>query len=335
MTFSQLENLNQAQQEAVNHDLANLLVLAGAGSGKTRVLVNRVAWLLSHHQAEPYNIMVVTFTNKAAKEMSDRLSKMHIADLGSAWIGTFHGIAHKFLRLHYSLAALESNFEVIDSEDQFKIIKRLIKQLNLNEDLFEAKKVQNFINRQKDHGLRSHNLPKIHTKYDRVMFEIYAKYENTCRAQNSVDFAELLLKTYELLRDNTELLQHYQSRFKHFLVDEFQDTNPIQYSFLKLLAVKALSVTAVGDDDQSIYGWRGAKVENIAKYTKEFEDVKVVRLEKNYRSTKTILSAANSIINNNFDRMGKTLWTDAVDGEKIIVYGADNEDDEARGVCLE
>jgi len=334
-TVKHLEQLNQAQQQAVTADLGNLLVLAGAGSGKTRVLVNRFAWLLSQHNSEPYNIMVVTFTNKAAKEMNVRLNKMNLTNISSSWIGTFHGLSHKLLRLHHAAAELNSNFEVIDSEDQLKIIRRLLKQLNIDEDSFEPKKVQNFINRQKDQGLRSNNLPKIYTRYDKIMFELYGHYENACKSQNIVDFAELLLKSYELLRGNSELLQHYQARFKHFLIDEFQDTNPIQYNFLKLLSVNAESITAVGDDDQSIYGWRGAKVENIVKYTKEFFTVKVIRLEKNYRSTKTILSAANAIINNNIDRMGKTLWTDSPQGEPIVLYGALNEEDEALFIVKE
>lgn len=331
-----LTQLNTAQQTAVTAELGNLLVLAGAGSGKTRVLVNRFAWLvLGKHAVEPHNILVVTFTNKAAKEMSDRLHKMSLPSITSAWIGTFHGIAHKFLRLHHAIAGLSNTFEVIDSDDQLKVIRRLIKQLNINEDMFDAKKVQNFINRQKDLGLRSNNLPRITTRYDRIMFEIYGQYEQACVSQNIIDFAELLLKTYELLSHNEELLQHYRARFKHFLIDEFQDTNQIQYNFLKLLSLDAASVTAVGDDDQSIYGWRGAQVENIVKYTKEFKAVNIIRLEKNYRSTKTILSAANAIINNNFDRMGKTLWTDAQEGEKIILYGALNEEDEANFIVSE
>ncbi len=329
MVEKYLEQLNPAQQTAVTAELGNLLVLAGAGSGKTRVLVNRFAWLLAHCNAEPYNVLVVTFTNKAAKEMAIRLNKMNLPSISSSWIGTFHGLAHKMLRLHNKAAGLDNNFEVIDSEDQLKTIRRLVKQLNINEDLFEPKKVQHFINRQKDQGLRSNNLPKIVTKYDRIMFEIYGHYENACNLQNIVDFAELLLRSYELLINNQELLQHYQNRFKHFLIDEFQDTNPIQYNFLKLLSVNAASVTAVGDDDQSIYGWRGAKVENISKYTKEFSTVNIIRLEKNYRSTKIILSAANAIINNNFDRMGKTLWTDSSEGTPIVVYEALNEEDEA------
>ncbi len=330
-----LEQLNQAQQQAVTHDLGNLLVLAGAGSGKTRVLVNRFAWLVCQHQQDPYNIMVVTFTNKAAKEMSNRLNKMDLTNIYNGWIGTFHSLSHKLLRLHNVAAKLGNNFEVIDSEDQLKVIRRLLKQFNIDEDAFEPKKVQNFINRQKDQGLRSNNLPKIQTKYDKIMFELYHHYENSCKSQNVVDFADLLLKSYELLRDNPDLLQHYRARFKHFLIDEFQDTNPIQYNFLKLLSSNAESITAVGDDDQSIYGWRGAKVENIVKYTKEFDTVNVIRLEKNYRSTKTILSAANAIINNNMDRMGKTLWTDAPEGKPIVLYGGLNEEDEALFIVKE
>lgn len=331
-----LDQLNPTQQSAVTAKLGNLLILAGAGSGKTRVLVNRVAWLLlDQYQVDPYNILVVTFTNKAAKEMNIRLNRMSLPNISNAWIGTFHGLSHKFLRLHYLAAGLSNNFEVIDSDDQLKVIKRLVKQLNINEDLFEPKKIQNFINKQKDHGIRSVNLPKISTKYDRIMFEIYNHYENACNAQNIIDFAELLLRTYELLSNNQELLVHYRNRFKHFLIDEFQDTNQIQYNFLKLLSANALSITAVGDDDQSIYGWRGAKVENITKYTKEFNAVNIIRLEKNYRSTKTILSAANAIINNNFDRMGKTLWTDSKEGDAIILYGALNEEDEANFIVTE
>ncbi len=336
MSFAKyLEQLNSAQQSAVTANLGNLLVLAGAGSGKTRVLVNRFAWLLEQHKVEPYNVLVVTFTNKAAKEMNVRLNKMHLPSISTSWIGTFHGLSHKLLRLHYVAAGLGNNFEVIDSEDQLKVIRRLIKQFNINEELFDPKKIQNFINRQKDQGIRSTNLPKISTRYDRIMFEIYGHYENACNAQNIIDFAELLLRSYELLLNNQELLQHYQGRFKHFLIDEFQDTNPIQYNFLKLLSTKAESVTAVGDDDQSIYGWRGAKVENIAKYTKEFSAVNIIRLEKNYRSTKTILSAANAIINNNFNRLGKTLWTDSSQGVPIVLYAALNEEDEARFIIRE
>ena len=336
MSFAKyLEQLNSAQQSAVTANLGNLLVLAGAGSGKTRVLVNRFAWLLEQHKVEPYNVLVVTFTNKAAKEMNVRLNKMNLPSISTSWIGTFHGLSHKLLRLHYVAAGLGNNFEVIDSEDQLKVIRRLIKQFNVNEELFDPKKIQNFINRQKDQGIRSTNLPKISTKYDRIMFEIYGHYENACNAQNIIDFAELLLRSYELLLNNQELLQHYQGRFKHFLIDEFQDTNPIQYNFLKLLSTKAESVTAVGDDDQSIYGWRGAKVENIAKYTKEFSAVNIIRLEKNYRSTKTILSAANAIINNNFNRLGKTLWTDSSQGVPIVLYAALNEEDEARFIIRE
>ncbi len=336
MSFAKyLEQLNSAQQSAVTANLGNLLVLAGAGSGKTRVLVNRFAWLLEQHKVEPYNVLVVTFTNKAAKEMNVRLNKMNLPSISTSWIGTFHGLSHKLLRLHYVAAGLGNNFEVIDSEDQLKVIRRLIKQFNINEELFDPKKIQNFINRQKDQGIRSTNLPKISTRYDRIMFEIYGHYENACNAQNIIDFAELLLRSYELLLNNQELLQHYQGRFKHFLIDEFQDTNPIQYNFLKLLSTKAESVTAVGDDDQSIYGWRGAKVENIAKYTKEFSAVNIIRLEKNYRSTKTILSAANAIINNNFNRLGKTLWTDSSQGVPIVLYAALNEEDEARFIIRE
>lgn len=330
-----LEQLNSAQQQAVTHDLGNLLVLAGAGSGKTRVLVNRFAWLLYQYQQDPYNIMVVTFTNKAAKEMSIRLNGMNLANISRAWIGTFHSLSHKFLRLHHAAAKLDSNFEVVDSEDQLKIIRRLLKQLNVEEAAFDPKKVQNFINRQKDQGIRSSNIPKVHTKYDRFMFELYGHYENACKSQQVVDFAELLLRSYELLRDNQELLVHYRARFKHFLIDEFQDTNPIQYDFLKLLGLNSESLTAVGDDDQSIYSWRGAKVENIVKYTKEFSNVNVIRLEKNYRSTKNILSAANAVINNNVDRMGKTLWTDASVGQKIVLYAALNEEDEALFIVKE
>ena len=330
-----LEQLNSAQKQAVTHDLGNLLVLAGAGSGKTRVLVHRFAWLLYQYQQDPYNIMVVTFTNKAAKEMSIRLNGMHLANISRAWIGTFHSLSHKFLRLHHAAAKLDSNFEVIDSEDQLKIIRRLLKQLNVEETAFDPKKVQNFINRQKDQGIRSNYIPKVQTKYDRFMFELYGHYENACRLQQVVDFAELLLRSYELLRDNQELLDHYRARFKHFLIDEFQDTNPIQYDFLKLLGLNSQSLTAVGDDDQSIYSWRGAKVENIVKYTKEFSNVNVIRLEKNYRSTKNILSAANAVINNNVDRMGKTLWTDASVGQKIVLYAALNEEDEALFVVKE
>lgn len=326
---SLLDSLNPAQQQAVTASFGNHLILAGAGSGKTLVLVRRVAWFTLEENVSPYSILAVTFTNKAALEMRGRLESLLGSDIRGMWAGTFHGLSHKLLRLHWKEAGLSENFQVIDSDDQLHIIRRIFKSLNINEDRFEPKKVQGFINRKKDEGLRSHQLSQVEGSYDIVMNEVYREYDKICSDSGLVDFAELILRSYELLKNNEELLTHYQARFLHFLVDEFQDTNTIQYQWLQLLAKNARSVTVVGDDDQSIYGWRGAKVENIRRFEREFKDTAIIRLEQNYRSTETILTAANALIMNNDNRLGKTLWTEGEKGDPISLYAAFNEEDEA------
>lgn len=327
--ISWLSILNTEQKLAVTAPPGNLLVLAGAGSGKTRVLVHRVVWLIHSQEASSYSILAVTFTNKAAGEMRGRLQSMVGREGLGMWVGTFHGLAHKLLRLHWKEAGLPEHFQVIDSDEQLFIIRRIFKTLNLNEDRFEPKKIQNFINRKKDEGIRSDAFHAQHSVYDEVMKQVYVEYEKFCRENGLIDFAELLLASFELLQSEQELLQHYRSRFAHILVDEFQDTNTIQYAWLSLLAKEARSVTVVGDDDQSIYGWRGAKIENLRRFEREFKDTQIIRLEQNYRSTETILSAANALIANNDSRLGKTLWTQGEKGDLISLYAAFNEEDEA------
>lgn len=324
-----IESLNQAQQEAVTAPFGNLLVLAGAGSGKTRVLVYRIAWFIHQASVSSHSILAVTFTNKAATEMRGRLESMLGRDISGMWVGTFHGLSHKLLRQHWKEAALPENFQVIDSDDQLHIIRRIFKSLSINEERFEPKKAQVFINRKKDEGIRSAKVFALEGAYDQVMAEVYKHYEKHCTDSGLVDFAELLLRAFEVLNTNQELLSHYQARFLHFLVDEFQDTNSIQYQWLSLLCKHSKSITIVGDDDQSIYGWRGAKVENIHRFEKEFKETRIVRLEQNYRSTGTILQAANALIANNDNRLGKTLWTEEEKGDPICVYCAFNEEDEA------
>ncbi len=321
--------LNAAQQQAVEAELGNLLVLAGAGSGKTRVLVNRIAWLITNNNASLHSIFAVTFTNKAANEMKTRLASILRRSTSNIWVGTFHSLAHRLLRLHWQESKLPQNFQVIDSDDQLRIIRKIFKQLNVDEERWEPKQVQNFINRKKDDGIRSNRLAPAHNIFERVMGDIYVAYEQACDKNGVVDFGELLFRAYELLAESSSLRGHYQERFSHFLVDEFQDTNAIQYGWLKLLASNAQSVTVVGDDDQSIYGWRGARIENIYKFEKDFPNAAIIRLEQNYRSTSTILSAANEVISCNDGRLGKSLWTQEAAGELITLYTALNEEDEA------
>ena len=303
MIATLLDNLNERQREAVVAPLGCTLVLAGAGSGKTRVLVSRLAWLVKEHHIPLQSILAVTFTNKAAGEMKARLHQMLDAPLGGLWVGTFHGLCHRFLRRHYQEANLPEQFHVSDSDDQLRMIKRVISALNLDEERWPAKQAQSFINSRKDEGLRPKHLHGGQWQYGpmRTLTEIYKAYEQACATAGVIDFAELLLRTHELLRDNNELLVHYQQRFRAILVDEFQDTNAIQYAWIRLLAGDNASIMAVGDDDQSIYGWRGAKVENIQKFTHDFPNTLVVRLEQNYRSTQNILSAANSVIQRSGD----------------------------------
>jgi len=325
-----LNSLNDHQRKAVTADPGNLLVLAGAGSGKTRVLVHRIAWLIQMEGVSPHGILAVTFTNKAANEMRIRIEELLERPAGGMWVGTFHGLAHRLLRAHHQEAGLPDKFQILDSDDQLRLIKRLIKSMDLDETRWPAKQCQWFINQQKDEGLRSHNLEDYGEEFMKVMIRVYAAYEEACDRGGMVDFGELLLRSHELWLKHPALLQHYQHRFRHILVDEFQDTNAIQYAWLRMLVGQHGFITVVGDDDQSIYGWRGARIENIQNFDKDFGDADLIRLEQNYRSTANILNAANKLIEKNSGRLGKELWTEDKEGEKISTYGAFNEQDEAR-----
>ncbi|QDP73118.1 DNA helicase II [Legionella israelensis] len=325
-----LEGLNEKQRKAVTAPLGNILVLAGAGSGKTKVLVSRIAWLIEEMDLSPHALLAVTFTNKAAGEMKARLNAMLSTPVLGLWVGTFHGLCHRLLRRHYTEAGLPEQFHILDSEDQARVIKRVITSLNLDVDQWPVKQVQSFINSKKDEGLRPQHIDPLHYGPTQTLIRIYRAYEQTCQTAGVIDFAELLLRTHEMLRNNSELLAHYQSRFQAILVDEFQDTNTIQYAWIRLLAGSQTPVMAVGDDDQSIYGWRGAKIENIQQFSRDFKDTDIFRLEQNYRSTSTILDAANALITHNRSRMGKNLWTQGEEGEKILVFSAFNELEEAR-----
>ncbi len=326
---SLLDQLNDAQRAAVTAPPGPVLVLAGAGSGKTRVLVYRVAWLIAQEGVSPHSVLAVTFTNKAAGEMRSRIEGLLGTPGGALWIGTFHGLAHRLLRLHWREAGLPQTFQILDSEDQLRVVKKVLRALELDETRWVPKDLQYFINAQKDEGHRPARLSDEGDPTRRVMIKVYAAYEDACRRAGAVDFAELLLRSFELWRDQSTLLAHYQRRFRHVLVDEFQDTNAIQYLWLRLLAGPASLPFVVGDDDQSIYGWRGARVENIHSFQRDFPGTTVFRLEQNYRSTTTVLNAANALIANNTGRMGKTLWTAGERGEPIRVYAAFNERDEA------
>jgi DNA helicase-2/ATP-dependent DNA helicase PcrA len=328
-----LAKLNSAQEEAVTSDKKHLLVLAGAGSGKTRVLVHRIAWKIQVENASPYSILAVTFTNKASKEMRERIDELMGMSLRGMWVGTFHGLAHRLLKAHWRDAKLPENFQILDSDDQLRLVKRVMRSMDLDEQRWPPKQAQWWINGQKDEGLRSTHIQEGGDPFLATMLRIYRGYEETCERLGVIDFAELLLRALELWKNNPEVLNHYQQRFQHILVDEFQDTNAVQYAWLRLLAGKVSAVTAVGDDDQSIYGWRGAKVENILSYERDFPGTHIVKLEQNYRSTANILLAANAIIDKNPERLGKVLWTDAGEGETIALYAAFNEHDESRYIA--
>ncbi len=333
MTIAALLNgLNERQHEAVTAPLGNMLVLAGAGSGKTKVLVSRIAWLIEKENLSPHSILAVTFTNKAAGEMRARLNSMLATPVSGLWVGTFHGLCHRLLRRHYKEANLPEQFHILDSEDQARMIKRVIAALNLDSEQWPVKQAQSFINGRKDEGVRPQHVHTLSYGPGKTLRSIYAAYEQACQTAGVIDFAELLLRTHELLRDNPDILAHYRQRFQAILVDEFQDTNTIQYAWIRLLAGEHAAVLAVGDDDQSIYGWRGAKVENIQQFSHDFKDSRIIRLEQNYRSTSTILDAANALITNNNSRMGKDLWTAGSTGEKILLFSAFNELEEARFV---
>lgn len=334
-----VDSLNPPQQQAVTLPPVHALILAGAGSGKTRVLTTRIAWLIGTGQAQPHQILAVTFTNKAAREMSTRLSAMIPVNVRSLWMGTFHGLCNRLLRTHYREAALPETFQILDSADQLSAIKRLLKNLNVDDEKYSPRDVMYFINSHKEQGIRAAQAES-YDSHTRRRVELYAEYEAQCQREGVVDFAELLLRCYELLSRNEPLRRHYQSRFRHILVDEVQDTNPLQYSWLKLLSHSeegspAGCIFAVGDDDQSIYAFRGADVGNMRAFERDYAKENVIRLEQNYRSHGNILNAANAIIKNNRDRLGKNLWTEAGDGESIRVYAAHSDLDEAKHVVEE
>lgn len=325
-----LESLNNVQKQAVSVTQQHLRVLAGAGSGKTQVLVCRIAWLMQKEALTQHQFLAVTFTNKAAHEMRSRLSQLLQQSHTHMWVGTFHSLAHRLLRYHWEAAGLSQNFQILDSGDQQQRIKRIIRRMNLDEGRFPPKQAQWFINQQKDEGLRAHQLGETSDPYQRVLIQIYQAYENQCQQDNVLDFSELLLCSYELLQKNPDILAHYHQRFRHILVDEFQDTSAMQYAWIKLMTGAQTCLTIVGDDDQSIYGWRGARIENMHRFDRDFPNSQTLCLEQNYRSTGTILSAANALIANNQERLGKNLWTSGEDGELISVYAAFSDLDEAR-----
>ena len=325
-----LDSLNDEQRNAVANPSQHLLVLAGAGSGKTRVLVHRIAWLLEAEQASPYSILAVTFTNKSAREMRGRIESLMANSFAGMWVGTFHGLAHRLLRTHWKEAGLVQDFQILDVDDQLRLVKRINRSLKIDEDKWPAKQCQWYINSQKDEGLRSDHIDHFEDDYTKTMLQVYKAYEEACDRGGMIDFGEILLRSHELWLKNPQILEHYQRRFKHVLVDEFQDTNSIQYAWLRVLAGTQNQLMVVGDDDQSIYGWRGAKIENIQQFNVDFSEAETVRLEQNYRSTSTILKAANKLISNNQSRLGKNLWTEDGDGEQISLYEAFNEQDEAR-----
>jgi len=328
-----LAPLNSAQRGAVCHANGHALVLAGAGSGKTRVLVHRIAWLIEAENISPFSILAVTFTNKAAAEMRGRIESLLEIPASGMWVGTFHGIAHRLLRAHWEEAELPQNFQILDSDDQLRTLKRLIREMGLDDSQWPAKEAQWYISARKDEGVRAGQVTLHRGQKDDQhllqMIEIYKQYEALCQRSGMIDFAEMLLRAKELWQKRPDVLQHYRQRFQNILVDEFQDTNSIQYEWIKLLAGDTGRVFAVGDDDQSIYGWRGAKIENIHQFSQDFKPAEMYRLEQNYRSTANILKAANGLIENNTDRLGKELWTEDGEGELIQIYSAFNEIDEA------
>jgi DNA helicase II / ATP-dependent DNA helicase PcrA len=323
-----LDELNEPQRQAVTADDSHILVLAGAGSGKTRVLVHRIAWLIQVHHVSPMGLLAVTFTNKAAGEMRGRVGKLLNLRPDGLWIGTFHGICHRLLRMHAAEVGLPDTFQILDSDDQYRLIRRVIRDMQLDEGEFPARQIQGFINHHKDEGRRPDSIECFDQSFQAQQVAIFRHYQDYCERSGLVDFAELLLRTLELLRDNDARRQHYQERFGNILIDEFQDTNTLQYALVRLLAGNRNRLFVVGDDDQSIYGWRGAKVENVAHFDRDFSP-EVIRLEQNYRSTATILEAANRVIDHNAERMGKNLWTEGEKGEPIRIFSAYNAEEEA------
>jgi len=325
-----LHLLNDAQRAAVAAPLGHSLVLAGAGSGKTRVLVHRIAWLIEQENFSPHNILAVTFTNKAANEMRTRIEEMLGISAKSLWIGTFHGLAHRFLRLHWQAAHLPEGFQILYSDDQSRLIRRTMQSLSIDEERFQPKQAQWFINGKKDEGLGPEQIPDYGDPVTKTFLKIYSAYRDACVRAGLIDFADLLLKTHRLWNEHPDILARYREQFRAILVDEFQDTNTIQYAWVRLLGGNDNHVMIVGDDDQSIYGWRGAKIENIHRFCKDFPSAVTTRLEQNYRSTGMILKAANALIAHNQGRLGKNLWTNGDAGERIQVYAGFNDLDEAR-----
>lgn len=333
---STADELNEKQQQSValNEDV-NALILAGAGSGKTRVLTHRIHYLVSAKNFHVDDILAVTFTNKAANEMKERLSELLRRPIGRMWVGTFHSLSHRLLRTHPVEANLSPTFQILDAQDQFRIVKRLMKENGVDETKFPIKQVQWFINQQKDEGILPHQINAEHNYFVKQSAKIFDLYEKHCQANDLVDFAGLLVKSYDLLKNNQSLLDHYQKKFCHILVDEFQDTNLIQYQWIKLLHAQHNHIFCVGDDDQSIYGWRGARIENIQKIENDFKPIEIIKLEQNYRSTGNILSASNAVIANNQNRLEKSLWTKSGDGELINVFNARTETEEAQYIVSE
>ena len=327
-----LDDLNPAQRDAVSAPPGHYLVLAGAGSGKTRVLTHRIAWLLEVEHASPWSILAVTFTNKAAGEMRARCDALIRQGTRGLTVGTFHGIAHRLLRQHWREAKLPETFQILDADDQQRLIKRTIQGLGLDEARFPPRQAAWFINAAKDEGKRPDAFHNSGDPQTRSLLDVYRAYDATCARSGLVDFAELLLRSHELWLHDDALLAHYRERYRHLLIDEFQDTNTIQYAWLRVLAGTTAQMFVVGDDDQAIYGWRGARVENVQYFLHDFPGAKTIRLEQNYRSTGTILKAANAIIANNPQRLGKKLWTAGDHGTPIALYAAYNEQDEARFV---
>ena len=327
-----LNPLNDAQRAAVTAPLGPVLVLAGAGSGKTRVLIHRIAWLIETEGVSPHSILAVTFTNKAAGEMRGRVEQLLGIPGSALWLGTFHGIAHRLLRMHWREAGLPQGFQILDTEDQLRLIKKLLKAQNLDETRWVPRELQYFINKHKDEGRRPKHVAGGGDPTQLQLIKLYEQYEEACARSGVIDFAELLLRAFELWRDQPDVLRHYRGRFRHVLVDEFQDTNSIQYAWIRLLVGSEGAAFVVGDDDQSIYRFRGAKVENLHKFREDFPQAKLYRLEQNYRSTAGILDAANALISNNTGRLGKTLWTSAAGGDRVKLYAAYNERDEAEFV---
>lgn len=324
-----LNDLNKPQREAVAAPLGHARILAGAGSGKTRVLVHRIAWLIQAEGFSPANILAVTFTNKAATEMRAKIEDVLGYPIGGMWVGTFHGLAHRLLRSHWKDVDLPQSFQILDSDDQQRMLKRIIRGMELDDAQWPAKQAQWYINAQKDEGLRAKHIQAGNDPYSQKMLAIYQAYEDACQRAGVVDFGEILLRCHELWLKRPDILATYQQRFQHILVDEFQDTNAIQYAWIRLLAGDTGHLFIVGDDDQSIYGWRGARIENIQQFHTDYQDAASIRLEQNYRSTGNILAGANAVIANNSERLGKELWTEDDDGDLIQLYQAYNERDEA------